>query len=97
MDILESIFGPLRVNFGSLRVNSGPLIVDFYLWKVNLCSGFRILVYIQKSRVSPYGEVILEHFPRGPIGLRALFHLMLCFFVIFPNIRTPRTIFEGFG
>ena len=89
MDILESIFGPLRVNFGSLRVNSGPLIVDFYLWKVNLCSGFGILVYIQKSRVSPYGEVILEHFPRGPIGLRALFHLMLRIFCDFSQHKDP--------
>ena len=91
--ILESVFGPLRVGFGPLKVKFGPLKVnfvsmegEFVLW----LSSFRPLgVDFRSMRVelAPNGEVFLEHFPGGSIGLRALFYLMLLmiFFLFSPT------------
>ena len=76
----------LKVYLGSLEVNLWSLECEFGLWHSKL-RPLGVDFRLPKGRVLLQRRGFLEHSPRVPFGLRALFYLMfLRFFLIFPTL-----------
>ena len=87
----------LKVYLGSLEVNLWSLECEFGLWHSKL-RPLGVDFRLPKGRVLLQRRGFLEHSPRVPFGLRALFYLMLLrIFLNFPYLGTPRTYWEGGG